>query len=119
MRVGHLTILTVLLLPRLAPGQAVGTETGKVSNHAPERPLQMPPASVEVKEAFDDFERFRRRNAWDRAFKALYSIPEEQAGRFVDGENGFIVPVGRKRRQLLAELPPEGQAAYRLFYDDD
>ena len=77
----------------------------------------MPPASTEVKEAIDDFERFQRRGAWERALKALYTIPEDQALRFVDGENGFIIPVARKRRSILAALPPDGQAAYRLFYD--
>ena len=77
----------------------------------------MPPASSEVKEAFDDFERFAARGAWERALKALYTIPEEQALRFVDGEDGFIIPVARKRRAVLAGLSPEGQAAYRLFYD--
>ena len=49
--------------------------------------------------------------------KALYTIPEDQALRFVDGDNGFIIPVARKRRLLLTALPPDGQAAYRLFYD--
>lgn len=77
----------------------------------------MAPASTEVKEAIDDFERFRRRGAWERALKALDTIPEDQAARFVDGENGFIIPVARKRRALLTALPPEGQAAFRLFYD--
>ena len=77
----------------------------------------MPPASTEVKEAIDDFERFSRRGAWERALKALYTIPEDQALRFVDGDNGFIIPVARKRRLLLTALPPDGQAAYRLFYD--
>ncbi len=61
----------------------------------------MPPASTEVKEAIDDFERFSRRNAWERALKALYTIPEDQAARFVDGDNGFIIPVARKRRLAL------------------
>ena len=78
----------------------------------------MPPASSEVKEAFDDFERFRRRGAWERALKSLYTIPEDQTGRFVDGQNGYIIPVAKKRRAVLAELPPEGLATYRLFYDD-
>ena len=79
----------------------------------------MPPASSETKEAFDDFERFARRGAWERATKALYTIPEAQAARFVDGQNGFIISVARKRRAVLAGLSPEGQAAYRLFYDAD
>src|SRR5215510_10434132 len=102
----------VLILPALAFGQAKEDEQEKVSNDNPARPLQMPPASTEVKEALDDFDRFKRRAAWERALKALYTIPEEQAARFIDGENGFIIPVARKRRLVLSALPPEGQAAY-------
>jgi len=94
-------------------------EEKKISNDRPDRPLHMPAASSETKEAFDDFDRFARRGAWERATKALYSIAEDQAGRFVDGKDGFIVPVARKRRDVLSALSPEGQAAYRLFYDSD
>lgn len=89
----------------------------KISNDDPGRPLQMPPATTEVKEALEDFERFQKRGAWERALKALYTISEDQSLRFVDGDHGFIVPVARKRREVLTSLPPEGQAAYRLFYD--
>ncbi len=110
-------IALVLLSPALAFGQSGAVEEEKVSNDNPARPLQMPPATTEVKEALDDFERFQRRGAWERALKALYSITEDQARRFVDGDAGFIVPVAQKRRQVLTGLPPEGQAAYRLFYD--
>ena len=112
-------ILTLLLSPTLALTQAVDGEPEKLSNDQPSRPLQMPAASSETKEAFDDFERFVRRGAWERATKALYAIPEAQATRFVDGPDGFIIPVARKRRAVLAGLSPEGQAAYRLFYDAD
>ena len=123
MALAHPAILALLALslsPALAFGQAAKEdESEKVTNDRPDRPLQMPPASGEVKEAFDDFERFSRRGAWERALKALYTIPEDQALRFVDGADGFIIPVVRKRRELLAGLPPEGQAAYRLFYDDE
>ena len=83
------------------------TNKDKVSNDNPARPLQMPPASTEVKEAIDDFDRFQRRGAWERASKALYTIPEDQALRFVDGENGFIIPVARKRRPILPALLAE------------
>lgn len=114
-------IVALLLLgPAIAGARAAEDEPEKkVSNDQPDRPLQMPPASSEAKEAFDDFERFARRGAWERATKALYAIPEAQAGRFVDGADGFIIPVARKRREVLAGLPPEGRAAYRLFYDAD
>jgi outer membrane protein assembly factor BamB len=113
----RLAILILVFLPALACGQTKPEEEDKVSNDNPARPLQMPPASTEVKEAIEDFERFGRRGAWERALKALYTIPDDQAFRFVDGENGFIVPVERKRRFLLTALSPAGQAAYRLFYD--
>ena len=117
MIVMRLALVMLLFLPALAYGQTKPEDEDKVSNDNPARPLQMPPASTEVKEAIDDFERFSRRKAWERALKAMYTIPETQALRFVDGDNGFIIPVARKRRLLLTALPPEGQAAYRLFYD--
>ncbi|WP_337174079.1 PQQ-binding-like beta-propeller repeat protein [Paludisphaera sp.] len=102
----------------VARGQdARPTDPDKVSNDDPARPFQMPPATTEVKEALEDFDRFRERGAWERAFKALYSINEDQARRFVDGADGFIIPVARKRREVLSALPPEGQSAYRLFHD--
>jgi outer membrane protein assembly factor BamB len=115
--VKYVVMATLLLLPAVACGQDEKADDGKVSNDQPGRPLQMSPASTEVKEALDDFERFQRRRAWERALKALYTIPDEQAARFIDGENGFIVPVARKRRAVLAALSPEAKAAYRLFYD--
>ena len=119
MSVARLLLLALLFLPTSAWGQVEKDEPDKVSNDRPDRPLQMPPASSETKEAFDDYERFRKRNAWERALKSLFGIPEASAARFVDGTNGFIIPVARKRRELLAGLPAEGKAAYRLFYDDD
>lgn len=91
----------------------------KVSNDDPSRPLQMPPASTEVREAFSDFDRFQRRGAWERAFKAVAGIPAEQTKRFVDGKDGFIISVAQKRREVLSQLPPEGRAAYRLYHDAD
>lgn len=116
---GRWSLIPLVLWTTVALGQVPEKEGDeeKVSNDNPARPLQMPPASTEVKEAFDDFDRFQKRGAWERALKALYTIPEDQAARFVDGEGGFIVPVARKRRQSLAALPAAGQAAYRLFYD--
>jgi outer membrane protein assembly factor BamB len=112
-------LLAILLAPAMARGQDPDPDPNKISNDQPTRPLQMPAASNEAKEAFDDFERFKRRGAWERATKALYAIPEAQATRFVDGPDGFIIPVSRKRRTVLAGLSPEGLAAYRLFYDTD
>lgn len=115
----RLALIIASLLPTVARGQVKEDDPDKVSNDQPSRPIQMPAASPEVKEAFDDFDRFNRRGAWERATKALYSIPEAQAARFVDGPDGFIIPVAWKRRTVLAGLAPEALAAYRLFYDSD
>ncbi len=112
-------VLVAFVGPAIGRAQDVADDPDKLSNDTPTRPLQMPAASSEAKEAFDDFERFKRRGAWERATKALYTIPEAQAARFVDGPDGFIIPVSRKRRAVLAGLSPEGLAAYRLFYDTD
>src|SRR3954453_19776721 len=109
------------LVVSLTPSSSLAddAEAEKLSNDRPDRPLQMPPASSETKEALDDFDRFARRGAWERATKALYAIAEAQATRFGDGQAGFKVSVAQKRRSVLAGLSPEGQAAYRLFYDSD
>ena len=60
----------LLMMPGLVLGQGTDDkdkDKDKVSNDDPAGRLQMPPASTEVKEAFDDFERFQRRGAWERA----------------------------------------------------
>ncbi len=122
MRIRHGVALALALLaplPIARAQDAPAADPEKVSNDDPARPLQMPPATTEVKEALEDFDRFQKRGAWERALKALYTIKEDQALRFVDGEDGFIIPVARKRRELLSALPPDGQSAYRLFYDAD
>src|SRR6187551_1635819 len=115
----RITTLAILLLAATFSARADDVEPEKISNDRPDRPLHLPAASSETKEAFDDFDRFARRGAWERATKALYTIAEDQAGRFVDGKDGFIISVARKRRAVLEGLSPEGQAAYRLFYDSD
>ena len=89
----RLTIMILLLLPAVALGQTKeekDEQEGKVSNDSPARPLQMPPASTETKEAIEDFDRFQRRGAWERALKSLYTIPDDQTRRFVDGEPMFL-----------------------------
>lgn len=113
----RLAAAILIFLPGLAFGQVKPDEVDKVSNDNPARPLQMPAASTEAKEALDDFDRFQRRSAWERALKSLFTIPEDQTRRFVDGDNGFIISIARKRHVLLSLLPSNGQAAFRVFYD--
>ena len=116
MVVMRLAIVTLLLLPALGLGQTKQEDEDKVSNDNPARPLQMPPASTEVKEAIDDFERFSDAARGSALQGALHH------------PRGPGLPVRRRRERLhhpgrteapavLTGLPPHGQAAYRLFYD--
>ena len=75
----RLTIVMLLLLPTLTRGQSKPEEDDKVSNDNPARPLQMPPASTEVKEALDDFERFQRRGAWEARSRRSTPFPRTRS----------------------------------------
>jgi outer membrane protein assembly factor BamB len=71
-----------------------------------------------VLEQFDDFERFRDKKAWDRAFKSLDSISgTADSGAMSSTKDGFWIPTRQKFLRSLVSLPPEGREAYRLFND--
>jgi outer membrane protein assembly factor BamB len=71
-----------------------------------------------VLEQFDDFERFRDKKAWDRAFKALDTISgTADSGAMSSTKDGFWIPTRQKFVRSLVSLPPEGREAYRLFND--
>jgi outer membrane protein assembly factor BamB len=94
----------------VAPDQD-STDTDKApgfSVHKEERP---------VTDAFEDFERYRDKKAWEKAFGALGKIEEGKPGHLVGGKDGLFVPTDLKVRAELLSLPPEGREAYRLFND--
>ena len=68
---------------------------------------------------FDDFRRYAGKKAWDRAFKALGAVLDasKNSGALVPLRDGFWVPTRQRIADCLTSLPPEGKAAYRLFYD--
>ena len=118
MIVMRLAIVMLLLLPALAFGQSQARKkTDKVSNDNPARPLQMPPASTEVKEAIDDFERFQRHGAWERASRRSTPSPRTRSFGSSTAKTASSFPSSGNAARLLTGLPPQGQAAYRLFYD--
>jgi outer membrane protein assembly factor BamB len=69
-----------------------------------------------VVDAFEDFDRYRDKKAWEKAFTALAKI-EEKPGRLVPDKDGFFIPTELKVRAELLSLPPDGREAYRLFND--
>lgn len=86
----------------------------------PQQPVKafaLPGQRAEVMEALDDFKRHRERGTWERAFKALEQIADPANSGLMERADGFFVPARVMVRNLLAELPPEGKDAYRLFHD--
>ena len=81
-----------------------GMDPREVYNALVRRPTSPIPGFTMLTAPFEDFDRFQRRGAWERALKSLYTIPEDQTRRFIDGENGFIIPIERKRRSILSAL---------------
>lgn len=69
-------------------------------------------------EQFEDFERYRDKKAWDRAFKALDGVlAAKAAGGMTSTRDGFWIPTRQKVFRSLVALSPEGREAYRLFND--
>ncbi len=70
-----------------------------------------------VADSIEDFERFRDKKAWEKAFTAIGKIADGEPGRLVADRSGFYVPTHRKIQAELLALPPDGREAYRLFND--
>ena len=69
-------------------------------------------------EQFDDFERYRDKKAWDKAFKALdtFSATSDPTA-MAPAKDGFWIPTRQKFLRGLLSLPADGKEAYRLFND--
>lgn len=90
-----------------------GTQTNKSSQFSVRKEPQP------VADAFDDFERYRDKAAWEKAFAALGKIDDAKASgdRLVGGTNGFLVTAAVRLRNEMLSLPPAGRQAFRLFND--
>jgi outer membrane protein assembly factor BamB len=111
-------IFAIAGLSRLATAQAMAG----LINESEAQTDKSPAFSVHkeqqaVSDAFEDFERYRDKNAWEKAFGALGKIDEGKPGRLVPDKDGFWVPTELKVRAELLSLPPAGREAYRLFND--
>ena len=116
-----LAVLALLAMTRLSIAQvAVATVD---DSESPDAQTNKSPAFSVHKEqqpvidSFEDFERYRDKKAWEKAFTALGKIEEGKPGRLVPDANGFFVPTDLKVRAELLSLPPDGREAYRLFND--
>ncbi len=102
---------------RLANGMIVNASSDDQTNKSPGFSVRKEPQAIT--DAFEDFERYRDKKAWEKAFAALTKIDDAKPSpdRLVPGADGFYVTAGVKIQNELLSLPPEGKQAYRLFND--
>jgi outer membrane protein assembly factor BamB len=85
----------------------------------PKRPFNLPAQKTEVSEALAEFRRLSGRDAWERAFKELEKVQQAPPSALAPADDGLWLPTRRLVRRALADLPPAGKQAYRLFHDAD
>src|SRR5581483_5684337 len=107
-----------LLVCPAVRGQPVATVAG-ASGTEPNRSFTMPVSSGEVTEALEDFRRYVKKSAWERAFKSLDKVLESSAAGLSPRGDGVLLPTSSLVLEELARLPADGQQAYRLFHDSE
>lgn len=86
-----------------------GGQTGQASFQVP--------VDESLETAFADFERHVGRKTWDKAFQSLMDLPAEKQAGMLPGKDGYLISARARIWQALADLPPEGREAFRIFYD--
>jgi outer membrane protein assembly factor BamB len=92
---------------------------GEANPNDPKRPFNLPAQKTEISEALTEFHRLSGRAAWERAFKELEKVQQAPPSALAPRDDGLWMPTHRLVRHALAELPPGGKQAYRLFHDAD
>ncbi len=105
--------LTILVAACLAP--SVGRAQEAVANQ--QTGFSVHKEKPAVLEAVEDFERYREKQAWEKAFAALGKAFDQAQGGLIPDKDGFMVDVSAKLRSEMLSLPPQGREAYRLFSD--
>jgi outer membrane protein assembly factor BamB len=87
--------------------------------NAVKRPFTLPAQKSEVAESLAEFHRLVEKGTWERAFKELEKVQAADPNALTPAADGLYMPTRLVVRQALAELPPAGKQAYRLFHDAD
>ena len=90
-----------------------------INPNDPKRPFNLPAQKSEVSEALAEFRRLSVREAWERAFKELEKVQQAPQSALAPRDDGLWLPTHLLVRQALADLPPGGKQAYRVFHDAD
>jgi outer membrane protein assembly factor BamB len=74
-------------------------------------------APQNIVDALTDFERYRDKNQWSKAFTSLEIALNAEPGGLLLDKDGLFIPTELKVRAELLSLPAAGRQAYRLFND--
>ncbi|MEX1230716.1 MAG: PQQ-binding-like beta-propeller repeat protein [Planctomycetaceae bacterium] len=67
--------------------------------------------------ALDDVNRYFEHQEWDKAFRRISEITDDQITGMVPTDEGFLIPAKERIWSLLAHLPAEGRDAFRVYYN--
>lgn len=97
------------------PADAANPEDQAAQN--PQRGFSVRKEDPKIIDALEDFKRHSQKKAWELAFRAIASVSEKDPKGMVPAGDGVMVPTRQRVWQALAQLPPDGRDAFRLFND--
>jgi outer membrane protein assembly factor BamB len=96
---------------------AVFGEATPVSATDPQQPFILPTQPAPILEALEEFDQHANKGRWEQAFTSLEKVVASTSPGLVARSDGVLLPTNILLRQALADLPPAGKEAYRLFHD--
>ena len=114
-----LTVVAGRPVPAIAQLMAVDVSESTEGEQPGRKAFVLPTQTGDITEALDDFKRYSKRAVWEKAFKALDKVTANTSKGLVDRGDGVMVPSSMLVRKALADLPPAGKVAYRVFHDPE
>ena len=110
-----LVLIGSTLAPRIVVGQVAVAQVEEGQND--HTGFSVRKESQNVADALADFERYRDKKQWEKAFTAMGKVFDAESEGLVPDKDGLFVQAELKIRAELMSVPPEGREAYRLFND--
>lgn len=114
--VSLLVLLTIAVSHSQAQVVRVVSRANGTSDEALTDGFGITRASEDFAVALEDYERYVRKGAWEKAFESLGEMRETDGSALCMGEDGLVVPVRRRIWDLVVALPAAGRNAFDVFY---
>ncbi len=75
------------------------------------------PFDRKVTDRFNELNGYLEQGAWSKAFRLLADLEDNAWSGMLPDQDGFLIPAGIRLSQTLLNLPPEGRAAFRIFFE--